>query len=128
MKAVSPEPLLEVRAMGKSFPGVRALNDVSLKLEKGEVLAVLGENGAGKSTLMKILDGVQPADEGQILMAGKPVEIAGVNDALEQGIALIHQELNMATNLSVAANIFLGREPRKRGLIDEAAILEKSKK
>ena len=128
VKAVSPEPLLEVRAMGKSFPGVRALNDVSLKLEKGEVLAVLGENGAGKSTLMKILDGVQPADEGQILMAGKPVEIAGVNDALEQGIALIHQELNMATNLSVAANIFLGREPRKRGLIDEAAILEKSKK
>ena len=89
VRAVSPEPLLEVRAMGKSFPGVRALNDVSLKLEKGEVLAVLGENGAGKSTLMKILAGVQPADEGQILMAGKPVEIAGVNDALEQGIALI---------------------------------------
>ncbi len=128
VKAVSPEPLLEVRAMGKSFPGVRALNEVSLKLGKGEVLAVLGENGAGKSTLMKILAGVQPADEGQIYMEGKPVEIVGVNDALEQGIALIHQELNMATNLSVGANIFLGREPRKRGLIDEASILEKSKR
>ncbi len=113
--------------MGKSFPGVRALNDVSLHLDKGEVLAVLGENGAGKSTLMKILAGVLPADEGQILIDGNLVEIAGVHDALKHGIALIHQELNMATNLSVGANIFLGREPRKRGLIDEASIHEESK-
>ena len=113
--------------MGKSFPGVRALNEVNLHLKKGEVLAVLGENGAGKSTLMKILAGVQPADEGEILIDGNRVEIRNVQDALKHGIALIHQELNMATNLSVGANIFLGREPKKRGLIDEAAIRKDSK-
>lgn len=123
----SSKPLLEVRGMGKSFPGVRALNDVDFHLNKGEVLALLGENGAGKSTLMKILAGVQPGDEGEILIDGKGVEITGVQDALDHGIALIHQELNMATNLSVGANIFLGREPKKRGLIDEASIVAQSK-
>jgi ribose transport system ATP-binding protein len=120
--------LLEVRGIGKSFPGVRALNNVNLQLKGGEVLALLGENGAGKSTLMKILAGVQPADEGHILLDSEPVEIKGVQDALDHGIALIHQELNMATNLSVGANIFLGREPQKRGLIDEATIYERSKR
>jgi len=123
----SPKLLLEVRSIGKSFPGVRALNNINLQLKKGEVLAVLGENGAGKSTLMKILAGVQPADEGEILIDGGVVEIACVQDALNQGIALIHQELNMATNLSVGANIFLGREPQKWGLIDEATIYKDSK-
>jgi ribose transport system ATP-binding protein len=113
--------------MGKSFPGVRALNEVDLHLNRSEVLALLGENGAGKSTLMKILAGVQPADEGEILMDGQAIEIGGVHDALDHGIALIHQELNMATNLSVGANIFLGREPIKRGLINEAAIREEAK-
>jgi ribose transport system ATP-binding protein len=122
-----PQLLLEVRGIGKSFPGVRALNNVHLQLKQAEVLAVLGENGAGKSTLMKILAGVQPADEGEVLIDGKPVEITGVQDALDQGIALIHQELNMASNLSVGANIFLGREPRKFGLIDEATIHRNSK-
>ena len=120
--------LLEVQNMGKTFPGVRALHNVSLTLEKGEVLALLGENGAGKSTLMKILAGVQPADEGRILLDGHPVEIGSVQDALGHGIALIHQELNMATNLSVGANIFLGREPLKNGLIDEAAIEKESQR
>ena len=123
----SSKPLLEVRGMGKSFPGVRALNDVDFHLNQGEVLALLGENGAGKSTLMKILAGVQPGDEGEILIDGKAVDITGVQDALDHGIALIHQELNMATNLSVGANIFLGREPKKRGLIDEASIVAQSK-
>ena len=127
MSQDSPKLLLEVRSIGKSFPGVRALNNIHLQLKKGEVLAVLGENGAGKSTLMKILAGVQPADEGEILIDGSVVEIGGVQDALNQGIALIHQELNMATNLSVGANIFLGREPKKRGLIDEATIYKESK-
>lgn len=114
--------------MSKSFPGVRALHNVDLKLGKGEVLALLGENGAGKSTLMKILAGVQPADEGELLVDGKPIEIGGVQDSLDHGIALIHQELNLATNLSVGANIFLGREPRKRGLIDEETIRTEAKK
>ncbi len=123
----SSTPLLEVRGMGKSFPGVRALKDVDLHIRKGEVLALLGENGAGKSTLMKILSGVQPRDEGDILIEGENVAIRGVQDALEHGISLIHQELNMATNLSVGANIFLGREPKKRGLIDETTIFTDSK-
>ena len=127
MSSDSAVPLLEVRSMGKSFPGVRALNDVDLYIHKGEVLALLGENGAGKSTLMKILAGVQAGDEGEILVDGETVEISGVQDALDRGIALIHQELNMATNLSVGANIFLGREPKKRGLIDEATIVAESK-
>ncbi len=128
MSSDTSKQLLEVRGIGKSFPGVRALNNVNLQLKGGEVLALLGENGAGKSTLMKILAGVQPADEGHILLDGEPVEIKGVQDALDHGIALIHQELNMATNLSVGANIFLGREPQKRGLIDEATIYERSKR
>ncbi len=114
------EQLLEVRQLTKSFPGVRALQGVSLSLARGEVLAVIGENGAGKSTLMKILAGVQRPDSGEILIEGRPVEIRSVHDALAQGIALIHQELNLADNLDVAANIFLGREQRRMGLIDQA--------
>ena len=114
--------LLEVRGIGKQFPGVRALHDVGLHLDRGEVLAVLGENGAGKSTLMKILAGVQPPDSGEIRIDGNAVTIASVPDAMAQGVALIHQELNLATNLSIGANIFLGREPKKRGFIDERKI------
>jgi len=113
-------PLLEARSLTKSFPGVRALKGVSLTVECGEVLAVIGENGAGKSTLMKILAGVQTADSGDILLNGQPVALRSVHDALAQGIALIHQELNLADNLDVAANIFLGREPRRFGWIDTA--------
>jgi ribose transport system ATP-binding protein len=105
--------LLEVRNLSKSFPGVRALTDVSLTLGRGEVLAVIGENGAGKSTLMKILAGVQTQDSGQLLLDGREVRIDSTRAALKLGISLIHQELNLADNLDVGANIFLGREPRK---------------
>jgi ribose transport system ATP-binding protein len=109
---VNPPPLLEVRSVTKAFPGVRALTGVHLRLYPGEVLALLGENGAGKSTLMKILAGIQPPDSGQILLDGRPVVIDSVRAACAHGIALIHQELNLADNLDVGANIFLGREPR----------------
>ena len=112
--------LLAARNLTKSFPGVRALKGVSLTLARGEVLAVIGENGAGKSTLMKILAGVQTADAGEILLEDQPVAIRSVHDALAHGIALIHQELNLADNLDVAANIFLGREPRRLGWIEAA--------
>jgi ribose transport system ATP-binding protein len=121
-------PLLEVRNLSKRFPGVLALAHVGLTLNRGEVLAVIGENGAGKSTLMKILAGVQSADEGEILIEGKPVRIGTVERALHHGIALIHQELNLSDNLDVGANIFLGREPQRFGLIDRDRIRAESLK
>ena len=123
----SPPPLLEVRQISKQFPGVCALDQVDLRLEKGEVLALVGENGAGKSTLMKILAGVQPPATGEILIDGRPSVIDSVSAALDNGIALIHQELNLADNLEVGANIFLGREPLKFGLIDDPKINREAK-
>lgn len=122
------ENLLEVRGVTKRFPGVLALNGVSFTLGKGEVLAVIGENGAGKSTLMKILAGVQLPDQGDILIDGKPVRFSGVEQALSAGVSLIHQELNLADNLDVGANVFLGREPLRAGLIHRSRILEESRK
>jgi ribose transport system ATP-binding protein len=119
-------PLLECKGIGKSVPGVRALGGVNLSLDKGQVLSLIGENGAGKSTLMKILAGVQPPDEGEILLDGKKVEIESTRAALNLGISLIHQELNLATNLSVGANVFLGREPLRGGLIDKSTIRKES--
>src|SRR5439155_12218577 len=102
---------LEACGISKAFPGVQALQRVNLRLEKNEVLAVVGENGAGKSTLMRILGGVIPPDVGQVLLEGKPIRCDSVEHAERQGIVLIHQELNLADNLDVAGNIFLGREP-----------------
>ena len=121
-------PILEVRQLSKRFPGVRALSEVDLDLFASEVLAVIGENGAGKSTLMKILAGVQTQNEGKVIVDGNEVWIDSVNKALDLGISLIHQELNLSGNLTVGANIFLGREPRKMGLIDEATIVEQSRR
>ncbi|HEX5471814.1 MAG TPA: ATP-binding cassette domain-containing protein, partial [Lacipirellulaceae bacterium] len=94
-------PLLEVRRMGKQFAGVRALDDVSFTLNRGEALAIVGENGAGKSTLMRIIAGVETPTAGRIIVDGQPVEFTSVSQALRLGIALIHQELNLADNLSV---------------------------
>jgi ribose transport system ATP-binding protein len=109
--------LLEARQVSKAFPGVQALQKVNLRLGRGEVLAVVGENGAGKSTLMKILAGVEQADSGDVLLDGAPVSIATVHAAERLGIVLIHQELNLADNLDVAGNVFLGREPRRGGFL-----------
>ena len=120
------KPLLEVRKLDKSFPGVRALHNIDLVLYPGEVLALVGENGAGKSTLMKILAGVQPQDSGSLLVDGSEVTFSGVSDAMHFGIALIHQELNLSDNLSVSANLFLGREPTRFGLIDQGKIDDES--
>ena len=114
----APKPLLEVTALEKQFPGVRALHDVDLTLNQGEVLAVVGENGAGKSTLMKILAGVYAADSGSIRLEGREIQIRSVREAQAHGIALIHQELNHASNLDIAANIFLGNELHKTGFLN----------
>ena len=108
---MSKPPLLEMRGICKRFPGVIALDHVSLTIGEGEVLSLCGENGAGKSTLMKILGGVYQPEEGELFVDGKPVKINNVNDSMALGIGFIHQELNVLENLDIAANVFLGREP-----------------
>jgi len=113
-------PFLEARGLTCRFPGVLALDRVDLAVGRGETVAVIGENGAGKSTLMRILAGVQPPDAGEIRVDGRPARIDSVRAAAKLGIVLIHQELNLCDNLDVAANIFLGREPRRHGLIDRS--------
>lgn len=112
-------PVLLARDIQKSFPGVRALDGVQLEVQSGRLNALLGENGAGKSTLMNILAGVFPPDAGEVQLAGEPVRFRSPREAQEAGISIIFQELNLAPNLSVAENIFLGREPTNAlGLID----------
>ncbi|MBL8795802.1 MAG: sugar ABC transporter ATP-binding protein, partial [Planctomycetia bacterium] len=113
----SSTPLLEAKNIRKRFPGVLALDGVSLSVQPGEVLALIGENGAGKSTLMKILAGIYTPDQGELLLDGQPLKLGGVADALRRGLVLIHQELNLADNLSVAANLFLGREHTRGGIL-----------
>ncbi|WP_031069711.1 sugar ABC transporter ATP-binding protein [Streptomyces sp. NRRL WC-3742] len=116
------QPVLEVRGLRKEFPGVVALDGVDFRLFPGEVHALMGENGAGKSTLIKVLTGVHPVDGGEVLLAGRPVRIAGPAQAREAGISTVYQEVNLCPNLSVAENIFIGREPRRFGLIDWGAM------
>jgi len=108
---------LEAKQICKSFPGLKALNNVDLQANQGEILAIVGENGAGKSTLMKVLGGVIYPDRGEISLDGQVVNIQSISQAQTLGIALIHQELNLAENLDVAANIFLGQEPRRGGFL-----------
>ena len=114
------ELVLEMREIDKIFPGVHALKKVNFELRKGEVHALLGENGAGKSTLINVLGGVYPIDGGQILIDGQPVVIRQIKDAQQLGIAIIHQELVLVPHMTVAENIFMGREPRtKLGTVDK---------
>jgi ribose transport system ATP-binding protein/inositol transport system ATP-binding protein len=112
--------LLQMRGIHKRFPGVYALKDVSLELKAGEVHALLGENGAGKSTLINVLGGVHLADAGEIFINGEKISIGGVNESQANGIAVIHQELVLVPYMTIAENIFMGREPRNSfGLIDK---------
>ncbi|WP_043841725.1 sugar ABC transporter ATP-binding protein [Amycolatopsis taiwanensis] len=119
-EATMTEPLLAADGVEKSFPGVRALHNMRLELRSGEVLALVGENGAGKSTLMKLLSGIYTADAGSFQLEGRPYEPGNPRHALELGISIIHQEFNLVPHLTVAQNIFIGREPRRaRLLLDE---------
>jgi ribose transport system ATP-binding protein len=111
------EPLLKAQGITKSFPGVLALDGVDFELMAGEVHILVGENGAGKSTMIKLLSGVYAKDTGQFFMNGRPVEFDSVQTAQALGISTIYQELNLIPGLTVAQNIFLGREPRKKGLL-----------
>lgn len=111
-------PLLELRGVSKYFPGVTALNGVNLTVYPGEVHVLLGENGAGKSTLVKILTGAYTLDAGEFLWQGRPVQLTGPGDGLRLGIAAVYQELSLVPHLTVVENIFLGHEPRRRGIVD----------
>jgi len=114
------DTILSMRSITKTFPGVKALSDVNLEVLRGEIHAICGENGAGKSTLMKVLSGVYPHGdyEGEITFEGEPCRFSGIRDSEHRGIVIIHQELALASNLSIAENIFLGNEQSKRGFID----------
>lgn len=121
-------PLLEIRQISKSFPGVRALSDVSFTLHAGQVHTLVGENGAGKSTLMKILAGVHQPDTGEIVMDGKPLKLHNPADAQQHGISIIYQEFNLLPHLTVAENVLLNREPRRRfGMIDWRALNDRTR-
>jgi ABC-type sugar transport system ATPase subunit len=115
-------PILEMKGISKSFYGVPVLSDVDLDLRPGEVHALLGENGAGKSTLMKILSGAYQPDAGVMILQGERVAFGHPRDAQLRGISIIYQEFNLLPERTVAQNIYLGREPRRRMLVDEAAM------
>lgn len=120
--------ILTMKGIDKSFPGVHALDHVDLEVRKGEVHALMGENGAGKSTLMKVLTGIYSKDSGTITYEGKEVEFSNPREAQDAGIVIVHQELNMMGHLTVAQNIFIGREIMKGKLIDDKKMNEEAKK
>ena len=116
--------LLQAEGVTKSFPGVKALSGMRFGLRKGEVLALVGENGAGKSTLMKLLTGIYPMEEGQFWLEGQPLSVKNPREAQERGLAIIHQEFNLMPDLTVAQNIYIGREPLAGGFFTKPKALE----
>lgn len=126
---MSEKPFVELYNINKSFPGVKALTDVSINFYPGKVHVLLGENGAGKSTIIKIISGVYQADEGVLKVAGEEERFMGTQESLQKGISVIHQELSVIPDLTVAENIFLGREPKTAtGLIDKKKMNADTKK
>ena len=128
IETTGPVPLIETRGISKSFGGIHALENVSVDLMPGEVLALLGHNGAGKSTLIKMLSGAYTPDSGQVLMNGQEVQLSSPRAAQLLGIETIYQNLALADNLDVAANIFLGRELLRGGRLDEDTMEEEARK
>ena len=124
VRSVAEDLLVDMTGITKDFPGVHALADASFELRRGEVHALVGENGAGKSTLMKILAGIYRPDAGVVRVAGREVAVTTPHEAQDLGISIVHQELNLMPHLTVAQNIFIGREPRGRipFLVDDAAL------
>ena len=120
--------LLEMKGISKRFPGVRALKGVDFELRRGEVHALVGENGAGKSTLMKVLTGIYQPDDGEIFFEGKPYAVKNIGEAQALGIAMIHQELNMMNDLTVAQNVFIGREIKKGFWLKDAEMVKETQK
>ncbi len=122
------QPLIEIKSVSKSFGATKALTDVSLSLQEGEVLALVGENGAGKSTLMKILSGVVKRDDGKIFISGNEVNITNPKEAISHGISTVYQELSLCQNLTVAENIFVNREPCRYGMINRKELYQMTEK
>ena len=122
------EVILEMKEIDKSFPGVHALDHVDFEVKRGEVHALMGENGAGKSTLMKVLTGIYTKDSGTIIYEGKEVEFHNTREAQDAGVVIVHQELNMVGHLTVAQNIFIGREFKKGIRIDDKKMNEEARK
>ncbi len=120
--------ILEMRSIGMTFPGVKALDDVNLRVRSGEIHAIMGENGAGKSTLMKILSGVYPwgSYSGSVLFQGQEQHFKDIGESESSGIVIIHQELALVPMLSIAENIFLGNEQNNYGVIDRAGSYRKT--
>ncbi len=119
-------PLLECRNVSKAFGAVQALHRVDFEVRAGEVMALVGDNGAGKSTLIKGIAGIYPFDEGQVLVEGRPVTIHGPRDAARLGIEVVYQDLALADNLDVVANMFLGRERTRSGVVLDESSMERS--
>src|SRR5579862_3880729 len=117
MNTPADEIILEAQRLTKLYPGTIALNEVTFRVYKNQVNVLIGENGAGKSTLMRILAGVETADEGVLLLDGKPIEIRSPRAAAALGISIVHQELSVLANLDIAENIFAGREPIRGGFL-----------
>jgi ABC-type sugar transport system ATPase subunit len=118
--------LLRMEHISKAFPGVQALDDVSLSVRTGEILGLIGENGAGKSTLMKVVSGVYPADQGQVYLRGQPVQIQNPHHAQQLGLAIIYQEFNLMPNLTVMENIFIGREPGRFSFVNRRRLQQQA--
>ncbi|MFG2450976.1 ATP-binding cassette domain-containing protein [Streptomyces sp. M41(2017)] len=127
MVHVSATPVLALRGISKRFGAVQALTDVELEVHAGEVVALVGDNGAGKSTLVKTIAGVHPIDEGAIEWDGKPVQINRPHDAQHLGIATVYQDLALCDNIDVVGNLYLGRELKKRGILDEVEMERRSR-
>ena len=120
------ETILKMQGIQKYFSGVHALNGVNFELKAGEVHALMGENGAGKSTLIKVLCGIHKRDGGTVELFGQPVDFNNIAESQEAGISVIHQELNMMNHLTVAQNMFIGREFLKGGFIDDKSMEEEA--
>src|SRR6188474_3796590 len=124
--ATADTPLLELRGVSKAFGAVQALYRVDFEIRPGEVMALVGDNGAGKSTLIKGVAGIYPFDEGEVLVDGAPVNIHGPRDAARLGIEVVYQDLALADNLDVVANMFLGRERLRTGVMLDEHSMEHS--
>jgi len=120
------EFVLQIKNLSKSFAKNKVLDGINLQVKQDSVLGLMGENGAGKSTMMKCLFGIYAKDEGQFLLCGKPVDFKSPKEALESGVAMVHQELNQCLDRTVIDNLYLGRYPKRFGVIDEARMLKES--